>query len=110
MHNKSKKLQVKNRKVSLSGKSFHYSFYYLLSTKMVCGWAVHSLRTAMSISRGFIPSPAFCINFVRRVCVTYGHYTQVIRRVFPQNNSELTSVITYLYPSSTYLTIRATFK
>lgn len=88
--------------------SFLNSKFYILYSKSACGRAVHSLRKTAGISASFIPSPAFCTHFVRRLWLTYVYYPLVVPRCFPQDILDFPSVNSLLYPLPTGLTIRAT--
>ena len=89
-------------------RSFLPSTFYLLPSKLACGWAVYSLRMTTRISAVFIPSPAFCTHFVRRLWLTNVYYPLVIPASFPQKFFAFPSVNYLLYPLPTGLTIRAT--
>ena len=85
------------------------STFYLLSSKMGCGWAVYSLRIAGRISALFIPSPGFCTHFVRSLWLTNAYYPLLVPSLYPQNITDFPSVNRLLSPLPTGLTIRATF-
>ncbi|MDQ5885608.1 MAG: hypothetical protein QG628_5 [Patescibacteria group bacterium] len=84
--------------------------YYILNTFSGCGRAVYSLRTLGRTSQSFIPSPAFCIHFVRSLWVSKGLYTRVIQPTYPLLKSCFVSVNSDLCTLPTGLTIRTAFK
>lgn len=75
-----------------------------------CGRAVYSLRTHGRTSQSFIPSPANCINFVRRLWVSNVRFPRVIQPTYPLFFTRFVSVNSDLCTLPTGLTIRTAFK
>lgn len=109
MHS-SNKLKVESRKLDITKSFFLNTFFFILAPILGCGRSVYSLRMGASTSLAFIPSPDFCINFVRRLWVSTVRYPRVIPATYPLIFRRFVSVNSDLCTLPTGLTIRTAFK